>query len=124
MKNYLSADKIGICTSVICLIHCLSIPLFFAFGFDSLIRLVDQEWVELMIIICALIIGIFAFLSGFLKHRQHFVPVLFLSGFLLLINGESVERMWLSLLLSITGALIIAYAHVQNLKWKRRVSVL
>lgn len=114
-----SLDKIGMCTSVICMIHCLSIPIFLLFGFDALHRLIDQEWIELAIIAFALIIGIFSFLGGFLTHRQHFIPVLFIAGFLLIVNGESVAHPWVSLSLSIAGALVIAYAHFQNLKWKR-----
>ncbi len=113
-----SLDKLGMCTSVICMVHCLSIPLFLIFGFDSTLRLVDQEWVEWVIIACALVIGIFSFVGGFLSHRQHFVPVLFVAGFLLIVNGESVDHMWLSGGLSISGALVIAYAHIQNLKWR------
>lgn len=66
-----------------------------------------------------LIIGVASFLGGFLAHRQHFILVLFIAGFLLLLNGESITQVWASLGLSLTGALIIIYAHVQNLKWKR-----
>ncbi|MEO1654856.1 MAG: hypothetical protein AAFU64_15015, partial [Bacteroidota bacterium] len=57
---------------------------------------------------------------GFLQHKQHFIPVLFVAGFLLIVNGESVGSLWLAAVLSVSGAAIIAYAHVQNLKWKRR----
>ncbi|MEM9896185.1 MAG: MerC domain-containing protein, partial [Bacteroidota bacterium] len=109
----------GIFTSIVCIIHCLSIPLFLVFGFDALLRMVDQEWIEMAIIIVALIIGLSSFLMGFLKHRQHFVPVLFISGFLLIVNGESVDGEALSLVLSITGAMVIIYAHVQNLRLRR-----
>lgn len=114
-------DKIGICTSAICMLHCLAIPLFLLFGLDTAISFIDQEWIEWTIIACALAIGIVAFGRGFLNHRQHFVPVLFVAGFLLLVNGESVAHEWISLSLSVAGALVIAYAHVQNLKWKSHV---
>lgn len=113
-------DKLGMCTSMICMLHCLSIPLFFILGFDTLLRVVDQEWVESAIIAFALAIGLISFMGGFFRHRQHFIPVLFVAGFLLLVNGEAVSQTWLALVLSTTGAIIIAYAHFQNLKWKRR----
>ena len=119
VKKTLVLDRIGVCTSVICMIHCLSIPLFILFGFESILMFVDQEWVEWSIIVFGLLIGIISFLGGFLHHRQHFVPVLFIAGFLLLINGESVAQAWVSVGLSVSGALVIAYAHIQNLKWKR-----
>ncbi len=115
----ISLDKIGMCTSVICMVHCIAVPLFFLFGLDAALRVVDQEWVEWGIIGFALIIGITSFLGGFRSHRQHFIPVLFVAGFLLLVNGESVSNGWASASLSSAGALVIIYAHVQNLRWKR-----
>ncbi len=114
-------DKIGICTSVVCLLHCLSIPVFLLFGMDVVLRSINQEWVEWTIIGLALVIGIVSFLGGFITHRQHYVPVLYVAGFLLLVNGEAVVTTWVSLTLTIAGSMVIAYAHVQNLKWKRYV---
>ncbi len=121
-RETISLDKIGMCTSVICLVHCISIPLFFLFGFDAALRIIDQPWVEWMIIVFALFVGVVSFLGGFLTHRQHFIPVLFLAGFMLLINGESVVNEVLSLILSVGGGLVIIYAHVQNLKWRLHAS--
>lgn len=122
-KNQLVVlDKVGMCTSLICMIHCLSIPLFIILGFDTALRFFDQEWVELMIITTAFIIGMISFLGGFMKHRQHFIPVLFVAGFLLIVNGESVLNEWTSVSLSVAGALVIGYAHFQNLRWRRHVS--
>lgn len=118
-KNTLNIDKIGMCTSVVCILHCLAMPMFLILGLDSLLLILDREWVELGIILLALIIGISAFGSGFVRHRQHFVPVLFIAGFLLLINGESVENAWLKVGLSVAGAMVIAYAHYHNFQLKR-----
>jgi hypothetical protein len=118
-KQAILLDKIGMCTSILCVVHCLSLPLFFLFGFDALHRAIEHEWVEWMIIGIALVIGLVSFLGGYFTHRQHFIPVLFVSGFLLLVNGESISHEGISLGLSISGALVIAYAHLQNIKWKR-----
>ena len=121
MKSNVLFDRIGICTSVVCMIHCIAIPFLFLFGFESLLRWVDQEWIEWAIIGFAVLVGGVSFLGGFMRHRQHFIPVLFVAGFLLIINGESVEHTWVSLCLSLSGAMLIIYAHVQNLKWKVHV---
>ena len=101
------------------MIHCLSIPLFLLFGFDSLLRVLDQEWIEWTIIVTALVIGLVSFYVGYRTHRQHFVPVLFVAGFLLIVNGESVPYALVSVGLSVSGAMVIAYAHIQNLKLRR-----
>ncbi|MBC6424914.1 MAG: MerC domain-containing protein [Ekhidna sp.] len=119
MKLSLFADKLGICASLVCLIHCLIVPFLLIIGFDTILHLIDQEWIETGLILSSLLIGGYAFIRGFLSHRQHFVPVLFLAGFLLLVNGEAVTNTWLAPILSVTGALIIIYAHFQNLKLKQ-----
>ena len=107
------------CTSAICMIHCLIVPFLLIFGFDSVLKFVDQEWIEWTIILFALFVGAISFIGGFRSHKQHFIPVLFVAGFLLLINGESVSTTWLSTSLSIAGALVIAYAHILNLRWRQ-----
>ena len=117
-KSTFSLDLAGICTSIICMIHCISIPLLILLGIDSILWAVDQEWVELTIIISSLLIGSTAFFRGYIKHKQHFIPVLFVAGFLLIVNGEAVAQKWLGIVLSVIGAAIIAYAHIQNLRWK------
>ncbi len=117
-KSAILTDKIGICISIICMAHCLAIPLFLLFGFDATLRFIDQEWIEWLIVALALIIGVISFLGGFIVHKQHYILVLFASGFLLLLNGESISQPWISILISIIGALIISYAHLENLKWK------
>lgn len=114
-----SFDLIGLCTSVICMLHCLSIPLLMILGVDSVLWLVDQEWIEVTIILSSLIIGSIAFYNGYLQHKQHFIPILFVAGFLLIVNGESVVQEWLGITLSVIGAAIIAYAHLQNLSWRK-----
>ena len=88
-------------------------------GVDSILWLVDHEWIELAIILTSLIIGSIAFYNGYLRHRQHFIPILFASGFLLIVNGESVVQEWLGVSLSVFGAAVIGYAHLQNLRWKQ-----
>ncbi|WP_424964215.1 MerC domain-containing protein [Ekhidna sp.] len=118
MKLKITPDNLGICVSLLCVFHCIAIPFLVIFGLDLFLGIVDQEWIELTIIGAALLIGIFSFLSGFLRHKQHFIPILFVAGFLLIINGESVTHLWVSAGLSIAGALVIIYAHVQNLKWR------
>ncbi|MEM0940083.1 MAG: MerC domain-containing protein [Bacteroidota bacterium] len=118
MKSHISTYRIGICISLLCFIHCFSIPIFLILGFDSLLKFIDQEWLEWIVIAFALIIGLVSFISGFRIHRKHYVPVLFVAGFFLLVNNESVANTWLSVGLSLAGTLLVTYAHVQNLKWK------
>ncbi len=116
-------DKLGICTSFLCIVHCISLPILYVFGLESMLLIVDQEWMEITILLLSFIIGGISFIAGFRKHHQHFVPVLFVAGYLLIVNGESVSHSWLALILSISGALVIAYAHYHNLNLRIKASI-
>ena len=89
---------------------------------ESALQWVEQEWIEQLIIGASVVIGLVAFGGGYLRHRQHFVPVLFVAGILLIVNGESVSQEWLGLALSVFGASIIIYAHYNNHLLKRHVT--
>lgn len=115
----ITLDKIGIGASTICMLHCMLVPLLLVFGADSSLWFVESEWIEHLIIGVSLVVGLISFLSGYRQHTQLFIPVLFIAGFLLLVNGEAVETTWVGVVLSVIGALIIVYAHTENLKWKR-----
>ncbi len=115
----ITLDKIGICTSIICMLHCAVVPVVLILGADSLLWFTELEWVEHLVIGCSLLIGLLSFIGGYRKHGQHFVPVLFIAGFLLLVSSDSIVSDWLAVLLSVAGALIIIYAHLENMKWKR-----
>jgi len=102
-------DKIGIWTSIICLIHCLVFPLM-ATIFPLFIDL-DIK-VEILLISVALIIGTISFLDNALKHKYWLSLGLFLAGFLGLISGTILE----SETIHIMGLLILILAHYKNYK--------
>lgn len=114
-----SLDVVGMCTSIICMIHCIAIPVLFILGIDSLLALIDQEWIELTIIGISLVIGLSSFIWGYIQHKRLIIPILFLVGFVFILKGESIPPEWFGFSISIVGAFIIAYAHLQNLKWKK-----
>ena len=122
MKRKTQIDRLGMCASALCIMHCIAVPILLIFGVDSLLWWLEQEALELFLIGLSLTIGLVSFAAGYLRHKQHFVPVLFVAGFLLLVNGESVGHGWVAVGLSVSGALVIAFAHVENLKWKRYAS--
>ena len=117
--QFISLDKIGMCASAVCAVHCLLIPFFLIFGLEGMLWWIDNEWVELLIISITVSVGSVSFILGYRKHRQHFVPVLFVAGLLLIVNGEAVSQEWLGATLSILGAVILIYAHFNNLQLRQ-----
>ncbi|HHP7242825.1 MAG TPA: MerC domain-containing protein [Cyclobacteriaceae bacterium] len=115
-------DKLGMCTSVVCMAHCMAIPFLFIFGLDSTLSVIDNEFLELMIIFTSLAIGLVSFIRGFIQHRQHFILVLFIAGFFLIVSGERIHETWSSASISVIGAMVITYAHFQNITYKKTCS--
>jgi hypothetical protein len=77
-------DKIGIWTSVICLIHCLFFPLL-ATVFPIFL---DIDWkVEVILLILALVVGSLSFIDNIFKHKYFLSIIFFLLGFLFIFVG-------------------------------------
>lgn len=122
MNKKFGLDQLGMCASALCIIHCMALPFLLILGMDTMLWWTENEAVELTLIGLALGIGLISFVGGYLRHKQHFVPVLFLAGILLIINGESVAVEWQGILLSSLGAAITIYAHFNNYKLRRYVA--
>lgn len=122
MNKHFGIDQLGMCTSVLCMIHCMAMPLLLILGMDTLLWWTENEAFELTLIGLSLLIGSISFVGGYKRHKQHFVPVLFIAGVLLMINGESVGQEWLHISLSVGGAAIIIYAHFNNYQLRRYVA--
>jgi hypothetical protein len=115
ISKIINWDKIGIYISSLCVIHCIATPFLLVFGMDSLIAYVENPIIEILLLLPIVAIGFFSFYKGFLHHRQHFLPVLFLSGFILLWCSESIENEMLTVAVSVMGGCIIVYAHYFNM---------
>lgn len=102
-------DKIGIWTSITCLIHCLVFPLL-ATTFPIFLGL-DIK-VELLLIGMALFVGTLSFMDNVIKHKYYISLFIFLSGFLAIFGAiiRNFEP------LHILGLLLLIVAHYLNFK--------
>ncbi|MEN0004803.1 MAG: MerC domain-containing protein [Bacteroidota bacterium] len=116
-------DKLGICASILCMLHCVALPALLIIGGDSILRVLHQEWLEILILSLSLVIGLLAFIPGYLAHRQHALPLLFVGGFALIIVSHTLfHHGWFSVVLTVIGALAIATAHLLNLRAKNSLA--
>jgi hypothetical protein len=122
MSFRLPSDKLGICVSTLCGIHCLALPVLLLVGAETWIQFVYHESVEKLLLSSALVIALIAFIPGYLSHRRHYIMVLFISGFLLLASGEAYEDVYARVAISAFGAAVVVYAHFLNytLRMKKR----
>lgn len=102
-------DKLGIWTSMICLVHCLAFPLM-ATTFPIFLEL-DAKF-EFLLIGIAFLLGFFSFLDNAIKHKYYFPLVIFISGCLSILGS-----IWFKLeILNYLGLISFIIAHYINFK--------
>ena len=116
-----STDFLGIVVSSLCLMHCLALPVALALIPAISSQFAEQEWVHLVLVVCATGIIGWAFPKGLRVHHQ-FKPLgLALIGLTLLSLALLVgEGHWAEKVLTSIGALATAAAHLWNHSLARR----
>lgn len=107
-------DHTGIAASLACAVHCAALPLV-----TTLIPLVGLTFlanplVEIFMLTLSLCIGMLALLSAYRLHQQKLPLFILLSGFLCVGLGHYLT--YAEVFLIPTGGLLIAAAHLFNLK--------
>ena len=102
-------DKIGILTSMTCLIHCMIFPVL---GTVFPIFVTLDKPVEWVLLISAGILGSLSFLENVLKHKYWTSLLMFLFGFLLLIVSKYTDLE----IFNIFGLIILIFSHYLNYK--------
>ncbi len=119
MKNLQpTADKVAISMSILCLLHCLVLPLMMALTPSILALPMSDEAFHIWMIIGVVPISFYALTMGCKNHKRH--QVLYLGGIGMLILsvaaffGHDLLSEVLEKALTAIGALIIAIAHIRN----------
>lgn len=108
-----TSDKIGITASILCLIHCLAIPILFTVSADTL-HLVDHE-MPIVDYIFAVVALVAAYLSG-RKTTNPKIKLAFGIGWALFILGVLLhDNPYLFALLHI-GSIILIATHLKNIR--------
>jgi MerC mercury resistance protein len=112
-------DGFGVGASVLCLVHCLALPLLIAALPAIAERLDLGEGFHLGVLLFAIPTSTFALIEGWRRHRG--VAPLFVggAGLALMAAGLAFES-WVAMETGVTvaGSLLLAGAHVSN--WRRR----
>lgn len=107
-------DKIGMFTSILCLIHCITFPLLFSLL--PTLKLVDGP-MELVLLSIAFFVGGWTMMDNIVKHQYVKSMIFFVSGFLIIfisIYTHIHELNWL-------GLIFLVVAHYLNWKFIREV---
>lgn len=121
LKSGTILDKTAVTLSGLCLLHCLAFPLVLVvLPFLSEIP-VDHLHAQMLILVIP--ISVFAFVSGYRRHRNFRVVVSGAVGMVVLAIGGTVAHYRYGLtadrVLTIAGALILAVTHYFNSRLSR-----
>ncbi|TQV71084.1 MerC domain-containing protein [Aliikangiella marina] len=127
MKSFQSlSDKSAIGLSLLCLLHCLGIPLLLVIAPSIAILQLNDELFHLWMVLAVLPISIYAVTSGCKKHKKFYLMGVVGCGLLFLVLALSVGALFLGktgeVILTTIGSLVIAYGHFKNFRYSQRVS--
>jgi len=105
--------KVGFILSVLCAIHCLSIPIILAFlpSFAELLHL--NLWLEIILILVIFLIGFWVFVKDFKSHHNKMPMIIFTIGLIIIIGTHFIQTNFQTLL-SVIGGVFLVAAHIKN----------
>ncbi len=122
-RLWLSVDGLGMLASGLCLVHCLALPAL-AVAMPGLGHAFEHEHehtgsfpvAHVVFLLAAVPVGLVGLVRGRARHGRSAILVLGLLGLGLLAMGVVFDANWLGMLLSITGGLVLAAAHLWNFR--------
>ncbi|WP_129713838.1 MerC domain-containing protein [Pedobacter sp. SYP-B3415] len=120
MTKIFHPDRLGITASGLCAIHCAVLPFVVStLPFWGLAFLAHPVFEGTMIII-SLMLGLGSIGHSYRFHHRRLGPLFLLAaGFLFILLGHLVEIEWLESILVPSGGVVIACAHLINLRMNR-----
>ncbi|HVM88036.1 MAG TPA: MerC domain-containing protein [Puia sp.] len=117
-------DKIGISASLICVVHCILLPIFFSalpfFG----IEILENPAIEMITIGISFMAGSWALINGYRQYHKNWLLILFIIGILLLIVSNTiVTKRSLEIALKSVAAAAIVTAHAYNWKFSKKCAI-
>ncbi len=112
-------DALGIAASVACAIHCALLPLVITSLPILGINIINNLWFEILMILLAMVIGIYSLMHGFKKHHHKLLPIgIFTAGMGLLILKQIFHQYQIWFL--VPAVALIVSAHYINYRQCRK----
>jgi peptidoglycan/LPS O-acetylase OafA/YrhL len=112
------SDMVGIGLSLLCLVHCLALPVLIAFAPAILRGLPGDDITHRSLAVLIGFVGFLAFRSGYKVHRRRWVLGAFITGLLLVsiaaVLGDEVLTGYRESAVTVCGGLLLVTAHLVN----------
>lgn len=108
-------DFIGFSASLACAIHCAALPFLLTLAPLMGLEMLDNPWIEYAFIGLSIVIASSALLHGYRRHHKKPMALIIVAlGFLLIGAGQTLPFEWTEILLTASGGLVVALAHLVN----------
>lgn len=122
-----ASDFIGIGLSLLCLVHCLALPVLIAFAPAILHNLPGDDVTHRSLAVAIALVGFLAFRSGYRVHRRRRVLVAFAAGLVLVsiaaLLGDEVLTGYGEAAVTVCGGILLVTAHLVNHSFCRSCAV-
>jgi len=112
------SDMVGIGLSLLCLVHCLALPVLIALAPAILRGLPGDDVTHRSLAVAIGFVGFLAFRSGYKVHRRRWVLAAFITGLLLVsiaaVLGDEVLTGYGEAAVTVCGGLLLVTAHLVN----------
>ncbi len=120
------ADRVGVWTSVLCVVHCLFTPILLSLSAAFAHFLPSEERVHRSLAVAIAAIGALALLRGFRRHRRARVLLLLTSGLATIFAaawwGDHLPHHWMEVAVTFAGSTLMITAHRMNHTFCRECS--
>ena len=117
-KTQLTTDKFAMGLSMVCVVHCFFAPSLIILSFSFLSLSIESEIIHYLIVFLAVPISLFALGLGYKNHDVLSYLFIGFFGLVLLVVavviGEDLLGEIGEQLLTLTGSMIVAFAHFKN----------
>lgn len=111
----LDLDLIGFGTSLLCALHCAILPFLLQLVPLAGLQFLSDPRIEYIIILISFCIASYALVHGYRRHHQKpFALIIVIIGFILIGSGYLLHSPWQEIMLTSSGAVIVAIAHLIN----------
>jgi len=121
------SDFVGIGLSLLCLVHCLALPVLIAFAPAILRGLPGDDVTHRSLAVMIGLVGLLAFRSGYKVHHKRWVLAVFVTGWALVsiaaVLGEAVLSEHGEAAITVFGGLLLVTAHLVNHSFCRSCAV-
>lgn len=117
MKNFFSLhlDLFRFFASILCAVHCATIPILLTVSTWSGLQLLSNPSIEIMVLCASTALALVSIVPAYIKvHRRPDAIVLISIGFILIgLSRLNVMEVW-EIFLTSAGAALVALAHILN----------